>query len=264
MQGTHPTSASPSLAEVCRSENCDIIMKAMKQAEQTSAVLSLGTTLVIVALMWSVSSWGYYALVDALALERGYDQAPMRFSGYYLMWSVVAAAAFWSVLSSRLTLSLVTGHLRMLLPALSIFGTYVAVILPLLPEVSADLAPLNPPEFMFASAWYYLPKSTDILFQQVLISAMVFSAARTKISLPVISLGMAMLFGGFHLLLALEGFTALYVIRFTIAASIFGLFVPYLYLRTRYGFRWAYGLHWSFYAVDATITHFMLGAPSWL
>ncbi|MGJ8570221.1 MAG: hypothetical protein ACSHXI_05905 [Hoeflea sp.] len=248
------------VAKTRRNENCGVVIKATEPTEDTSAVFSMGMALLIVAIMWSVSSWGYYALVHALALERGYDQAPMLVSGYYLMWSIAAAAAFWSVLSSRLTLPLVTGHLRTLIPALLIFGTYVAMILPLLPEVSVELAPPNPPEFMFASAWYYLPKSTDILFQQVLISAMVFSAARTKISLPKISLGMAVLFGGFHLLLALEGFTALYVIRFTIAASIFGLFVPYLYLKTRYGFRWAYGLHWSFYAVDATVTHFMLGA----
>ena len=34
-----------------------------------------------------------------------------------------------------------------------------------------------------------------------------------------------------------------------------GAFLPYLYLRVAGGFRWAFGLHWGFYAVDAALTH---------
>ena len=67
---------------------------------------------------------------------------------------------------------------------------------------------------------------------------------------------LAALFGGFHLLLIFDGFTSYYVTRFTIAATLFGLLLPYFYLRTRYGFRWAYGL-------EAAITHLVLGVPPW-
>ncbi|MEP3596645.1 hypothetical protein [Parvibaculum sp.] len=101
------------------------------------------------------------------------------------------------------------------------------MILPLLPDVSVERAPPNPPEFMFASAWYYLPKSADILFQQILVAAVVLGAARAKIGLGVISVGMAALFDGVHLLLILDEFTPLYVARFTIAATIFGFAIPY-------------------------------------
>ena len=116
---------------------------------------------------------------------------------------------------------------------------------------------------MFASGWYYLPKSADILFQQVLVASMIFTASQSKFSLPAIAVGMGLMFGGFHILLAFDGFSPLYVARFTIAASLFGLVVPYLYLRLKHGFRWAYGLHWSFYALDAAITHIVLAVPRW-
>ena len=90
---------------------------------------------------------------------------------------------------------------------------------------------------------------------------MVLRAHRARISVRGISVLMATLFGGFHLSLALDGFSPMYVTRFTIAASLFGLVIPWLYLRTRYGFRWAYGLHWGFYAMDAAVTHLVLAVP---
>ena len=224
---------------------------------------SLAPVLATVAAIWIVSSWGYYALVEGLGVDSGYDDALFLFAGFYLVWSGIALALFWSVLSVQAGPRRIAGHLVALTPVLLVYGAYVTLLLHLLPEVSVLRAPPNPPEFMFASAWYYLPKSFDILFQQILIAAMVWSAQRAQIGLRAISIGMAVLFGGFHLLLVFDGFTSLYVARFTIAAAIFGLMVPWLYLRTKYGFRWAYGLHWSFYAIDAAITHLVLAVPPW-
>ncbi|WP_417809551.1 hypothetical protein [Thioclava sp.] len=226
-------------------------------------IAALGLVLFAVAVLWVGSSWCYYALVEGMGLESGYDDAPIFFAGFYLIWSGVAMALFRPVLGKQVIVKLMIRHAVALAPILLIYAFYVTVLLPLLPEVSVERAPENPPEFMFASAWYYLPKSADILFQQILVAAIVLGAAKAKMSLPVISVGMATLFGGFHLLLIFDGFTALYVARFTIAATLFGLAIPYLYLRTRYGFRWAYGLHWSFYALDAAITHLLLAVPPW-
>ena len=224
---------------------------------------TLAPVLATVAALWMVSSWCYYALVDALGVDSGYDDFPILFAGFYLIWSGIALVLFRPVLSVHVTPRRIAGHFVALLPILLVYAAYVTLMLPLLPEVSVLRAPPNPPEFMFASAWYYLPKSVDILFQQILVATMVLSAFRARFGLPAISIGMAVLFGGFHLLLIFDGFTSLYVTRFTIAASIFGLLIPWLYLRTRYGFRWAYGLHWSFYAVDAAVTHLVLAVPPW-
>ncbi|UYV37740.1 hypothetical protein N4R57_01060 [Rhodobacteraceae bacterium D3-12] len=222
------------------------------------------TALLLVGAMWIASSWAYYALRSALALESGYDDAPILFAAFYLAWSGAALLLFRPSLSPHISPRRLIGHAIALAPVLLAYAGFVVFVLPLLPPVSTLRAPANPPEFMFASAWYYLPKSIDILFQQILVAALVLNAARARFSLPAISLGMAVLFGGFHLTLIFDGFTSLYVARFTLAATAFGLLIPFLYLRLRNGFRWAYGLHWSFYALDAVVTHLLLAVPPWL
>lgn len=236
---------------------------AATRAQSGRAFRTMLPTLALVGVVWSVSSWGYYALVSAMALDSGYDEAPLIFAGYYLTWSIIVLLTFRPVFKAQLSRPALSGHAIALAPILTAYGVFVTVVLPLLPDVSIYRAPPNPPEFMFASAWYYLPKSVDILFQQVLVAAIVLRAHRARMSLRGISILMAVLFGGFHLTLSLDGFTSLYVARFTVAASIFGLVIPWLYLRTRHGFRWAYGLHWGFYALDAVVTHLVLAVPKW-
>ncbi|SNS46208.1 hypothetical protein [Antarctobacter heliothermus] len=217
----------------------------------------------IVALLWLVSSQGYYRLVASLGLDSGYDGAPVLFTAYYLGWAALALWLFRSLITETLDARTVAREGLVMIPILTVFAVFVVYGLPLLPNVSEFRAPSEPPEFMFASAWYYLPKSADILFQQVLAAALILTAARAGYGLRGIAVGMALAFGGFHLLLAFDGFTATYVTRFTISAILFGALLPYLYLRVRAGYRWAYGLHWGFYALDATLTHFILAAPPW-
>lgn len=222
-----------------------------------------GRALLISAGLWVVSSQAYYALVQALGLERGYDGAPLLFTAYYLGWTAVAVWLFRALFTDILRIDRLAREGLAMLPVLAAFGLFVIYGLPLLPNVSEVRAPPNPPEFMFASAWYYLPKSADILFQQVLVAALILTSVRAGFRLAALSVGMAAAFGLIHVGLAFDGFTPLYVARFTIAATLFGALLPYLYLRVRNGFRWAYSLHWGFYAADATLTHLFLAAPPW-
>lgn len=224
-------------------------------------MFTMSLTLASVAVLWLLSSFGYYALVDGFGLESGYNDAPFSFTAYYLIWTGIALVWFRRVLAGRLVRSKVLADAVAMLPIIAIVIIFVAVFLPSLPPVSILRAPFDPPEFMFASGWYYLPKSADILFQQVLVAAMIRTADQLGFRLWTIAIGMGVMFGGFHLSLAFDGFTPLYVARFTIAASLFGLALPYLYLRLKHGFHWAYGLHWLFYAADATMTHLVLAVP---
>ncbi len=228
---------------------------------QHGPIKALAAALAVVAALWLASSHGYYALVDGLGLENGYDDAPFVFTAYYASWAAITAVWFRNELRERLVPGMVLADVGAMLPVLALFALFTAFVLPGLPPVSAWLAPPNPPEFMFASGWYYLPKSADILFQQVLVASLIRTAAGLRFGLKPIAIGLAATFGGFHLLLALDGFSPLYVARFTLAATLFGLVAPWLYLRTANGFRWAYSLHWSFYALDATITRLVLAAP---
>ncbi len=238
-------------------------MPAATRGQSAGGFGLIARTLFVVAALWTVSSQGYYALVDSLGLESGYDGAPVLFTTYYLGWAALAVWLFRSLFTNVLDLDRLAREGLAMLPILASFGLFVVYILPLLPHVSDVRAPSNPPEFMFASAWYYLPKSADILFQQVLVAALIFTCVRAGLSLGGMSVGTAAAFGLVHVGLAFDGFTWLYVVRFTLAAVLFGALLPYLYLRLRSGFRWAYSLHWAFYAADATITHFLLAAPPW-
>ncbi len=230
---------------------------------EANAPWQLGRAVLIVAALWLVSSQAYYALVTALGLEGGYDAAPVLFATYYLAWAAVAIWLFRALIADNLGHTTVAREGLVMLPVLVGFALFVVYGLPLLPKVSDLRAPSEPPEFMFASAWYYLPKSADILFQQVLAAGLILTAARAGYRLWPIAVGMAVAFGGFHLLLAFDGHTPTYVTRFTLSATAFGAVLPYLYLRLRSGFRWAYVFHWGFYAVDATLTHLILAAPPW-
>ncbi|WP_132249018.1 hypothetical protein [Primorskyibacter sedentarius] len=61
-------------------------------APNGNPLITMARAVGIVAVLWLVSSQGYYSLVAALGLESGYDEAPVLFTAYYLGW---AALALW-------------------------------------------------------------------------------------------------------------------------------------------------------------------------
>lgn len=241
--------------------------RSLKQPRTSIALPRIGgataRAVLVAALFWLVSMRAYYALVAALDLERGYDGAPILFTAYYLGWTAIALLVFRRVIAASVARATVARETLIMVPILAGFAVFVIYVMPFFPKVSPLRAPSEPPEFMFASAWYYLPKSADILFQQTLVAALILTAARAGYSLRVIAAGTALAFGGLHLMLAFAGFTALYVARFSLSAAVMGAVLPYLYLRCSRGLRWAYTLHCGFYALDATLTHFILAAPPW-
>ncbi len=175
-----------------RAERQDTSAQAKANDEPAQGLLRGARSVLIVALLWTVSGQGYNAAVDALGLDSGYNDAALVFIVYYAG-----------------------------------------------------------------------PKSTGILFQQTLAAALILTVARAGFNIAAIAVGMAAAFGGFHLLLAFDGFLPIYITRFTLAATAFGALLPHLYLRAKNGFRWAYGLYRSFYAVDAALTHLILSVPPW-
>lgn len=245
-------------------DDTKVLLTTIKKRSHMNNLRPIWRVVAIVAVLWTVSGRAYYLLVEALGLQSGYNDAPVPFAAFYLAWATIALWLFRDVVILRLPTGRILREIAVITPMLVVFWLFVAYGLPLLPTISLVLAPETPPEFMFASAWYYLPKSADILFQQVLIAAVILTAAREGIKLSHIMIGMALAFGSSHLLLAYDGFSSTYVARFSVAATAFGVLLPYLYLRAKHGFRWAYGLHWSGYAVDATMTHFILAGPPWV
>ncbi|MEF3047832.1 hypothetical protein [Pseudotabrizicola sp. L79] len=211
----------------------------------------------VVAALWSLSSAGYYDIKDGLGLSNGYQEAPVLYSAYYLGFSIAAVLLFRHRL--RLWHPLAHGALPVVV-VLVMIAVFTLAVLPSLPEIDLTLAPSNPPEFMFADGRYYVPKTFEILFQQILILTIVL--VLQSFGWPILRIGMltAALFGLFHLSLILGGATSFYVARFTIAATCFGAVVPGLQLATRNGATLSFGLHWGFYIADNIFTHVVLSS----
>lgn len=216
-------------------------------------------TIFALAAAWAASSFGYFWSETLLSTEIGYNEAPLFYAAYYAIWSVFV---FWFF---RRTLIVPSGFqvsyersiwVTALLVSMTIF---LFLILPRLPETAWTRSE-TPVEFFHANSWYFIPKTTEIIFQQVLIAALIFALKDYKMTLPTLSLVTALLFGGIHLTLALSYDNPLYVLRYAIAATIFGAIVPYLILRVRNGFFISFAIHSGYYAIDISLIHFYFSA----
>jgi hypothetical protein len=98
---------------------------------------------------------------------------------------------------------------------------FAAYVLPLLPPLNWTES-WNPPDVRIATPWYFLPKSIEILFQQLLVVALVLTLSAQQYSLRQISIYCALLFGAMHILLVFGGVPLGYVIRFMVSATAFG------------------------------------------
>lgn len=224
-------------------------------------------TIALIVVLWSVSDIGYYLLLPALGLQPSYNADPVAITLYYVFWIGIAVITFWPLYASwslygkwatfgnRLTSYLAwTASFA----GCTLFAVYV---LPLLPPTSWT-QPWSPPEVRIATPWYFLPKSVDILFQQLLVAALVLALSARNYGIRKISIYCAALFGTSHILLAFGGLPFGYVIRFMVAASIFGFLFPYLILRVPNGFAYSYVVHWVYYAVTVAMPRIFLSTPT--
>jgi hypothetical protein len=223
------------------------------------------STLAQIAAIWAASDLGYYWLLPALGVQATYNAGSIAITLYYVFWVGIAVITFWPVyrtwpqygrsttFENRLTSTIVW--------SLSFSGCilFAAYVLPWLPSVHWKES-WNPPDIVLATSWYFLPKSLDILFQQLLVVALVLILSARQYSLRKISVYCAILFGGTHILLALGGVPIGYVIRFMVAASAFGFVFPYLLLRVPNGLAYSYVVHWLYYALSVVMPHVFLSS----
>ncbi|KAB2919064.1 MAG: hypothetical protein F9K29_07545 [Hyphomicrobiaceae bacterium] len=207
------------------------------------------------ASVWVVSDAGYYLLLPMLGIKASYNASPVAIAIYYGLWAAIALVAFWRVyrtwwtsyenrLSTYVLVSL----------AFAVLLLFPGYALPLLPPINWA-EPWRPPEVVFATPWYFFPKSIEILFQQLLITAMVIALSDRQWRLWTISLASATLFGGAHVLVVLDTVPAVYVVRLMTLGAAFGLVFPYLILRVRDGLAYSYLTHWCYYALTVIMAH---------
>jgi hypothetical protein len=194
-------------------------------------------------------------MLPALGLQTNYSASSIAIAVYYALWVAIALVTFWGLYRGWWVAyeNRVSTHLALVLvfAALVLFPGYA---LPLLPPINWA-EPWHPPEVVFATSWYFLPKSIEILFQQLLIAAVVVALSAQQYGLWTISLVCAVAFGGMHILVAFDGVPMGYVARFMGAGAVFGLVLPYLILRVRNGLVYAYLTHWCYYATTVLMAH---------
>jgi hypothetical protein len=232
--------------------------------QDRSREIQFAVTLVQIAALGIVSDIGYYLLLPWLGRHTSYSETPIAITLYYVFWIGVAVITFWPIyrtwprygswdtFENRLASYIVW--------SIAFVGSvlFAAYVLPILPSINWKES--WTPEFVVATPWYFLPKSIEILFQQLLIVALVLALAAQNCSLRRISLCCAILFGGMHILLVFGGVPIQYVIRFMISAAAFGLLFPYLILRVRNGIGYSYIVHWLYYAVSVVLPHVFLSS----
>jgi hypothetical protein len=218
-----------------------------------------------IAAIWIASDIGYYFLLPIAGAQANYNNGFLAITLYYLFWVGLAVITFWPLygtwsryapwdtFDSRLTSHLVWS---------ASFGgciLFAAYVLPNLPPIHWKES-WTPPDLILAGPLYFLPKSIEILLQQLLIVALVLALSAQGYSLRRVAIFSALTFGGTHVLLAFGGVPVGYVIRFMLSAAAFGLIFPYLILRVRNGFAYSYVIHWVYYAASVVMPHIFLSA----
>lgn len=216
--------------------------------------LALKPALVMIGAAWITADAGYYLLLPLLGLRTGYNVEPVAIALYYAVWVAIALPVFWPLYRNWPTSeNPVLTHIVLigLLGGIVLFAVHG---LPALPKVVWTES-WEPPELMRVTAWYFVPKAIEILFQQMLVAALVLALAAGGYAVRSISLACAVLFGTMHTLLAFGGMPLGYVVRFVVAATAFGYVFPQLLLRVPNGLACCYVLHWLYYLVTIVMVH---------
>ena len=220
----------------------------------------LVATVAQIAVVWILSDIGYFFVLPALGVEAKYNIGSVAITLYYIFWTGITVITFWPLYGTWPAYGRWTtfqNRLTSYLIWLFSFGgclLFAAYVLPKLSPIHWKES-WTPPEIMMATPWYFLPKSIDILFQQLLVVALVLALAAHQCSLRQISVCCAIGFGLAHALLAFGGVPAAYVIRFMVSAAAFGFVFPYLILRVPHGFAYSYIVHWVYYAISVILPH---------
>lgn len=203
------------------------------------------------ASVWIVSSILFYLVLPMWGINLSYNTAPIAISIFYAFWVGVAVIVFFDIYRRHLPTKgdVITEGLLS-----AVFAVFASLFLWLFSYTTAPhLLALEPvTDLLLATPWYFLPKSVEILFQQMLIAVLVFALCEQS-SLRTTIVVYGGLFGGAHLLLFFGGTFPPAVLIMTLAAVTSAAFFPYLLMRVRHGFLYCYMIHWVFYATLAVL-----------
>lgn len=201
----------------------------------------------VAAALWIAATVGYYWLLGPLGVEDGLNDAPVFYAAFYTAWAAVAFLTFRRSHFDWLTAGTMCRYVRPGILLAVVFFGIAAIGIPSLPGLPFG-SPDGPPQPFEMTSAYFLPKSAEILLQQLLIAAITLELKFRQLSDVKVAALVGLLFGGAHVMLAYIYPEPVVIVRLTVAASFLGALAPWLMLRLRGGFLVSYTVHWGLYA----------------
>lgn len=209
-----------------------------------------------IALLWVASFLMYELIPPYVGYELSYAAHPFLSALYYAAW-LGAVLAFYPHSLARLTPSFKGAWWAPLIIVILCTLSFYVWAIPLLTtpgEITAIVAAHPDAPFFDYGPLYFLPKTVEILFQQVLIIETVLLLYGFLGTLLRTAVAFGVTFGLLHLLSVLHVPSSISLATVGVAA-LSGAILPYLILRVRNGAIYAFGLHWLFYILLAL--HFL-------
>ena len=203
--------------------------------------------------LWMLANAGHVIIFPALGLGLSYNAEPISIAGYFLVWAGVTLFYYWDLFAVWFpTANHIWKYVGLSLACAGlVWGLlYAFSFLPILRGL--QMAPST--DILFANPWYFLPKSAEVLMQQLLIVVLVLELHFRLHSLRNVVIGYAICFGGAHVLFFLiNGAPTAYAAIMTVGALASALVFPYLILRVRGGLVYSYTIHLLFYIFQAML-----------
>ena len=205
--------------------------------------------------IWATFIIGYYFVLPLFGYTLGYSNSPVVITLYYLVCSMITIAYFWKTYMAWFRLD---SHV-ILYAALSILFSFIlwflVALFSLIP-LPQGLVLHTYSDVVLATPYFFLPKSIEIFIQQLFIAVFVLEVYMKYKDIRSVFIGYFICFGGAHVLLfILDHASIRYSILMSTCAFLSTAIFPYLMLRVRGGFIFAYVIHFTFYVVLATLLH---------
>lgn len=208
-----------------------------------------------IAALWAAAMVGYFIILPIFGISNSYNEAPVAIAVYFLFWLGVSMFTFSDLYRELLPVEKLLWVYGVACIAFGAAAWALLVLLTSLPDPTGfAMSPYT--DLLLATPWYFLPKGVDIFVQQTLIAALVLALAREFKSVRQVSIAYALCFGSVHILLfILSGAPTPYALVMTIGSLLSAAVFPYLILKVRGGFVYAYMIHFAFYLALALAVH---------
>lgn len=206
-----------------------------------------------IAAFWAFAVVGYYFLLPSFGYSIDYNVSPIPIALYFSAWTVVSILYFWETFSRWLRIDSRIWKYSAQSLGFALLISALIYTLSFFPSLRGPLlAPYT--DLLFVTPWYFLPKSVEVLMQQILITTLILEFYARFKSFSGTLVGYALCFTGSHVLLfALSGAPPLYAGAITLWAAVSTAVFPYLILKVRGGFVYTYAIHLTSYIVLAMI-----------